>query len=91
MIHWDQIRVTEPPLTMTLTNGKLQNCIEVKLEFPAYPCHTQAVERAVILVSQASGAVGGHKSQKGFILNVQEARAKWQRLDTKSDHLDSNK
>ena len=34
---------------------------------PAYPCHTQAVKRAIQLVTEASSLVIGHEAREGFI------------------------
>ena len=43
----------EPPLTMELTDEEINGGIGNPLILPAYPCHTQSVERAVGLVSES--------------------------------------
>ncbi|CAH0562822.1 unnamed protein product [Brassicogethes aeneus] len=51
-----QKTITEPPLTFNVTNEVLDNIVSRKevLNFEKFPCHTQAVERCVKLVTEAS-------------------------------------
>ena len=53
--------VTEPPLTMELTEYELTNAISQPIEFASYPCHNQAVEHYVQEVSKASLNRSGHQ------------------------------
>jgi hypothetical protein len=51
------------------------------------PCHTQAVERCVKLVTEASAAVCGTAARDGFIRVRNEARKKMPKFDTKNDFV----
>lgn len=51
----------EPPLTMDISDEVINSAVETPLILPAYPCHTQSVERAVGLVSEAA------KHRVGFV------------------------
>jgi len=61
MIRWQDIDVTEPPMTSDITNNELDTFIENQavFQFLKYPLHTQAVERNIKLVSEASAKVCG--------------------------------
>jgi hypothetical protein len=50
------------------------------LEFEKLPCHTQAVERCVKLVTEASAAVCVTAARDGFIRVRNEARKKYQNV-----------
>lgn len=70
--HDSQITVTEPPLTKSLSAEALKEIVENGLETkeniaPLFPCHTQAVERCIKLVTEASGAVCGEEKRDVFI------------------------
>lgn len=82
IINWDSVQVTEPPLTIQLTNEDLLKIKDVPLAF-TYPNHTQAVERCIKLVSDASQSVYGFDSRDGFIRARVESRCLMPGLDTK--------
>ena len=67
LINWEVVKLTEPPLTLDLNEAELLAIKETPFKVPNYPCHTQAVERGVKLVSEASAAVIGQEAQEGFI------------------------
>lgn len=76
MILWQKSHITEPPMTMDIKDEELKQLIEESstnsdlwslLEFPKFPCHTQAVERTIKLVTEAAGAVCGQDARDGFI------------------------
>ena len=48
LIDWSQACITEPPLTASLSEPELCSVCET---VSSYPVHTQAVERAVQLVT----------------------------------------
>ena len=73
MIDWETSQLSEPPLTLILTNDQLIAIKDTSFEVPDYPCHTQAVERAVRLVSEASGSVIGQEARDGFIRQRMQA------------------
>jgi len=55
-------------------------------DFPKLPCHTQAVERCVKLVTESSSAVCGAKSRYGYIRSQLESRLINPTSNTKSDY-----
>ena len=69
MINWQENDITEPPLCKKLTDTELESNIRSKIPicFPAFPCHTQAVERTVELVTDASQKVIGNVNKDGYI------------------------
>ena len=54
IVMWDSIRVTEPPLLSHLTDEEVQGLRVQPHSVPAYPVHTQAVERYIRQVTRAS-------------------------------------
>ena len=61
MINWQENEITEPLLCKKLTNTEIENNIRNKtlICFATLPSHTQAVERTVKLVTDASQKVIG--------------------------------
>jgi len=62
MIDWSVCQRYEPPLTKHIDQQLLQNyaakdTVVPTISFPSFPCHTQAVERCVRLVTEASASV----------------------------------
>ena len=61
----------EPPVLKTMTDTELQQFIVMDVTTtifsPKFSCHSQAVEKLVKLVTEASKAVCGPKPQDGFI------------------------
>ena len=90
MIDWHAEAVTEPPVTMQIDGEGLRQMIKEDttpmLNIARYPCHTQAVERHVKLVTEASAAVCGMEKRDGFIRARLESRAKIPKFDTKYQH-----
>ena len=60
LIDLDGADVSEPPATLHLSTEQLQNMYTSKLELEL-PCHNQAVERHVKVVTEASMMVCGFK------------------------------
>ena len=85
MINWQEENVTEPPLTRGISSEEIDILIRTKgqKEFPNLPCHTQAVERCVKLVTEASSLVCGDESRDGLILSRIESRQKMPNFETK--------
>ena len=77
--------ITEPPLTLSMSDAQISSFKETPFEVPSYPCHTQAVERAVRLVSEASSKVVGQKARDGYIRQRIRARKELQKFATKRD------
>ena len=57
-----------------------------KEKLPPYPCHPQAVERSVELVTQASKKACGQEERDGFIRNTISSRLKIEKFRTKKDY-----
>lgn len=51
---WDLPNMTEPPLTLKMTERELRMLIPTPLKVPRFKCHTQMVERAVKEVTRVS-------------------------------------
>lgn len=85
MINWIEEKVTEPPLTRGISDAELDFMIESRAqkEFPNLPCHTQAVERCVKLVTEASSLVCSEQARHGLILSRIKSRQKMPKFETK--------
>ncbi|KAF0287675.1 hypothetical protein FJT64_013924 [Amphibalanus amphitrite] len=67
LIDWEQELVTEPPLLSELSGEELEAVAATPHSVPPYPVHTQAVERVVRTVTEASSKVLGEKARHGLI------------------------
>ena len=85
LIDWDLEAITEPPITHKLTNQDLVDIIEQKLNIRPYKVHTQSVERAVKLVTQASISVYGAEARDGFVKATVLSRRIMPQLTSKKD------
>ena len=85
MINWEAECLSEPPLTRNKTENEILSYKETPFVVSKYPCHTQAVERAIRLVSEASAAVVDKKARDGFIRQRIEARKELPTFKTKRD------
>ncbi|CAH1112821.1 unnamed protein product [Psylliodes chrysocephalus] len=76
LIDWQKCTITEPPLVLKLSDNCLQQLIAEKetIIIDSFPCHTQAVERCVKIVTEASLKVRGETSRDGYIKAKLEAR-----------------
>ena len=68
-----------------MTDAELTAFKTTPFDVAHYPCHTQAVERGVCLVSEASSQVTGQKARDGFIRQRIHARKELKRFATKKD------
>ena len=61
--------VSEPPISAAVSEHDIEMLVtsgEVPvIDFPKYPCHTQAVKRCVKLVTEASSAACDVKDRDG--------------------------
>ena len=89
MIDWQQCSITEPPITRNYTDEFMEQLImtKEKVEIPHFPCHTQAVERYIKLVTEASSSVCGAAAWDGFIRARVQARQKMPVFETKSQFV----
>jgi hypothetical protein len=69
--------LTEPPLIFQFSTKTLQHLLKTKeiIKFENIPYNTQAVERMVKLVTEASSKVFGHDRRNYFILNALKSRS----------------
>ena len=84
LVQWDEA-ITEPPLTMELSDSDLRDAVEAPLTYPPYICHSQAVERWVAEVTEAAGKKVGHDARHRFILARARSRAELTHMETKRD------
>lgn len=87
MITWKNCKITEPPLTCNLSDDALKSIVKSGLSavenIRDFPCHTQAVERHIKLVTEASSAVCGEHKRDGFIRARLLSRLQMPHFDTK--------
>ena len=89
MIDWQAIDVTEPPTLKKVPITEIKALIEMKEKpqgMPNFPCHTQAVERAIKLVTDASASVVGHENRDGYIRARIEGRKRLPIFESKCDY-----
>lgn len=90
LINWQDTEITEPPLTADVPEADIRSFVksggQSTIEFERFPCHTQAVERCVKIVTEASLAVCGEVSRDGFIRSRLEGRLLMPVFNTKSDY-----
>ena len=77
---------SEPPLTRNLRDAELKSVmIDNAWQVPLYSCHTQAVEKAIKIVSDASSQVYGDTERDGFIRQHIRPRKLMPKVDMKRD------
>ncbi|GBM95908.1 hypothetical protein AVEN_119553-1 [Araneus ventricosus] len=72
MIHWNTITLSPLPLLRRFRNQQIWFKVQsgrtvADGNFDKFPCHTQAVERCVKMVTEASQKVVGSNCRGGFI------------------------
>ena len=89
MIDWQVEPLCEPPVIFHLTDEDVNNGILTgdPPTFPGFPCHTQAVERHIKLVTEASGAVSSEKNRDGYIKSKLLSRTKIPKFETKRQYV----
>src|SRR6218665_2401516 len=85
LINWTD-EVTEPPVIMNISDKSIAEKETPSLFFPRFPCHTQAVERCIKLVTEASTAVSGKRNRDGFIRNKFQSCTLMPHFNTKLDY-----
>lgn len=82
LLDFSQINsITESPLTMSIPLDQLTN-----FPIPDYPGHTQAAERCIKLVTDASQKVIGKEKRHGCIVNTQFSRSVNGEFQSKRDY-----
>ncbi|KAK4871690.1 hypothetical protein RN001_015814 [Aquatica leii] len=67
------------------TSIKNQGTNTKEIEILKFPCHTQAVERCIKLVTEASSLVCGAEARDGFIRARISSRTAMPKFNTKSE------
>ena len=79
MFNWRTVT-----FTASLSDDQMRDLIFNPLTPPAFPCHTQAVERGFCLVMEAVSSVFGTAECNGFIRQRIKSWREIKRLDTKA-------
>ena len=91
MIDWQATTISEPPVTRCLSNVTIESYVKSRMLllglFPKFPCHTQAVEKAVKLVTEASAWVVDSSERDGYIIAKLQSRKKMPQFNTKKDFI----
>jgi hypothetical protein len=89
LVTWSTTDRCEPPLLKQVSDSELQACIQNSakiLQLPQLPCHTQATERCIKLVTEASAAVCGPERRDGFIRSRIASRKLMKTFNTKAEY-----
>ena len=85
LIDWTNAQFSEPPLTASFSDHDLSDLIRNPLSIPRFTCHSQAVERAIKLVTEAAGTVIGPEVRDGYIRQKIKSRREISKFDSKKD------
>ncbi|GLV46148.1 hypothetical protein CBL_02864 [Carabus blaptoides fortunei] len=88
LIEWHTTNITEPPITKKFSDHLLKTIVgsvPEEIEILKCPCHSQAVERDVKLVTEASTLVCGAEARDGFIRARISSRTVMPNFNTKSE------
>ncbi|GBN86856.1 hypothetical protein AVEN_9551-1 [Araneus ventricosus] len=90
LIDWQAFYVTPPPVLRHIGFHELQKMIQDDVpmndrDFNKFPSHTQAVERIVKLVTEASRKRVGPLNRDGFIRATLESRKQMSQFESKKD------
>ncbi|GBO28485.1 hypothetical protein AVEN_224664-1 [Araneus ventricosus] len=91
LIDWQAYYVTPPPVLRQISSHELLKMIQdyVPMDgwnFIKFPLHTQAVERIVKLVTEASRKRVGLQNRDGFIRDILESRKYMSQFESKKDY-----
>lgn len=91
LINWMDCDLSSPPLLKDISDDEIKSHIESDsvpnwdTTFKTFPVHTQAVERCVKLVTEASRKVCGAESRDGFVRTTLLSRSTMPNFAHKSD------
>lgn len=87
LIDWQNCELSEPPILASISNDNLNQLINTvpEMDLVKFPCHTQAVERHVKIVSEASLSVSGKESRDGYVMAKLQSRSEMPVFETKKD------
>ena len=74
VIDWSKVKVFEPEILSRLSIDTFEGACDEPLCFPRFPCHSQSVERAVKLVTEAASKVCGGDKRHSHSVSVLAAR-----------------
>ena len=77
--------ITKPPITMSIPLEELMN-----FSVPDFPCHNQAAESCIKLVTDASQKVVGKERRHGYIVNTMYSRSINGEINSKRDYTVAN-
>lgn len=93
MINWNQCNITPPPILNNTCTNELKEILanndnnpRCMWKFGNFPCHTQAVERTVKLVTEVSNKVCGYEMRDGLVRSTLESRRKNPTFDNKQQY-----
>ncbi len=91
-IDWSAAK-TEPPLTKQFSLDNLWNIGNLYIKSNIYnsyikllPCHNQAVERCIRLISETSQKVAGHENREELIKTTIKCREIMPKFSSKKDY-----
>ena len=74
IIDWSEVQVVEPSILSRISTDLLDQAVLNPITFPEFPCHSQSVERAVKLVTEAASKVCGADRRHNHIVSVIASR-----------------
>lgn len=97
IIFWDKTNITEPPLTKMYSESDLieifvenSRTVDPNKDMSKFPCHTQAVERCVKLVTEVCSKYINAEQRHGCILTTLKSRTRMPFYNTKKDYVFGN-
>ena len=91
MIDWQATTISEPPVTRCPSNAIIESYVKSRMLpwglFPKLPCHKQAVERAVKLVTESSACAVDSSERDGCIIAKLQSRKNMPQFNTKKDFV----
>lgn len=79
IIDWSSCKLFSPPILRNIDDDTILSLIHCETapnwNIRSFPCHTQAVERCVKLVTEASGKVCGAENRDGYIRSTLLSRS----------------
>jgi len=89
IIDWNSCALHPPPMLRNLSEDDIREIIRSATkpvgEIQKFPCHTQATERIVKLVTEASSKVCGFENRDGYIRSTLKSQSAMPQFSTKSD------
>lgn len=82
LVNMNVLELTEPPILRSLSNSDIDEVRRTPLRMN-HPCHNQAVERHIKVVTEASASVCGFARRDGMIRQKLKSRKLMKRYDTK--------